>query len=242
LLNFEQISKKNRMNSKKLWDQEYQSKKNIASTFKGTVSRSVQFLLDYLKKHDLNLENFLDLGCGNGRNAIPLTKLGYNIVGMDISKVAVKQGVELAQKECSQQPVFIVGSMAESLPFRAAEFDVVMDITSFDILINQKEIECHKNETHRVLKPDGLFLYYDMAKDDSYAIDRMTKSSISDQNCGVIYTPTGIPFKTRCQKDIESIFNNFKTVSSKVFRFHDKMDGEIYDRSILCMIMKKRSK
>jgi len=225
--------------TKKLWDQEYRSKKNIASTFKGTVSRSVQCLLDYLKKYDLNLEKFLDLGCGNGRNAIPLAKLGYQVVGMDISKVAVKQAVELAQKECHRQPVFIVGSMAEPMPFRDAEFDVVMDITSFDILLDPQEIECHKSEVRRVLKSGGLFLYYDMAKDDSYAIDRMAKSSVRDQNRGIIYTPTGIPFKTRSKKDIESVFDNLKTVSSKIFRFDDKMDGKIYDRSILCMIMKK---
>lgn len=228
--------------SKKLWDQEYRSNKNIASTFKGTVSRSVQFLLDYLKRRDLNPEKFLDLGCGNGRNAIPLAKLGYKVVGMDISKVAVKQALELARKTCSRQPVFIVGSMGGPLPFRDREFDVVMDITSFDILIDQQEIECHKNEIHRVLKPNGYFLYYDMAKDDSYSIDRMTKSSVSDQNRGIIYTPTGIPFKTRSQKDIESIFNNFKKVSSKIFKFDDKMDGKIYDRSILCMVMEKRQK
>ena len=218
--------------SKKLWDEEYQ-KKNIASSFKGTLSHSVKFLLEQFPK------KFLDLGCGNGRNAIPLARMGYEVVGMDISEVALKQAgdtLELENEEVQKRARFILGSMGQPLPFKNFEFDVVMDITTFDILIKPEEIECHRDEVGRVLKNGGYFLYYDMAEDDLYSLDLLAKSPDGDK--GVIYTPTGIPFKIYSANDIMEIFDFFEVVAQEKFKFQDTMDGKLWDRSILCMVMK----
>src|SRR3989344_9389839 len=218
--------------SKELWDEEYQ-KKNIASSFKGTLSHSVKFLLEQFPK------KFLDLGCGNGRNAIPLARMGYEVVGMDISEVALKQAgdtLALENEEVQKRARFILGSMGQPLPFKNFEFDVVMDITTFDILIKPEEIECHRDEVERVLKNNGYFLYYDMAEDDPYSLDLLAKSP--DKDKGIIYTPTGIPFKIYSADDITRIFSSFKVIAQEKFGFQDKMDGVQWDRSILCMIMK----
>ena len=39
----------------------------------------------------------LDLGCGQGRNAIPLAILGFEVVGIDISRVGIEQINQVAQ-------------------------------------------------------------------------------------------------------------------------------------------------
>jgi len=218
--------------SKELWDEEYQ-KKNIASSFKGTLSHSVKFLLEQFPK------KFLDLGCGNGRNAIPLAHMGYEVVGMDTSEVALKQArntLALENEEVQKRARFISGSMGQPLPFKDSEFDVVMDITTFDILIKPEEIECHRDEVERVLKNNGYFLYYDMAEDDPYSLDLLAKSP--DKDKGIIYTPTGIPFKIYSADDIMEIFDLFEVVAQEKFKFQDTMDGKLWDRSILCMVMK----
>lgn len=41
----------------------------------------------------------LDLGCGQGRDSIPLAKLGYSVVGIDNSKVGIEQLNTIANKE-----------------------------------------------------------------------------------------------------------------------------------------------
>lgn len=209
--------------SKELWDKEY-VKHDIASSFKGTLSHSVKFLLEKFGKFHPN--NFLDLGCGNGRNSIPLARMGYEVTGMDISRVALNQAKEklsLESAEVQSKARFVLGSMGQILPFKEKEFDVVMDITSFDILVDDAEIECHKNEVARVLKNNGYFLYYDMAEDDPYSLDLLAKSP--KRNKKIIYTPAGIPFKIYSANDIAMIFSSFKVIAKEKFRFQDKMDG-----------------
>ncbi len=221
-----------------LWDEEYR-KQNIASSFKGTLSHSVKFFLRIFGR--LSQKSFLDLGCGNGRNTIPLARMGYEVTGVDISQIALSQAkekLESESEEVQKRAKFTLGSMGQPLSFKDREFDVVMDITSFDILIDDKEIERHKNEVARVLKNNGYFLYYDMAEDDPYSLDLLAKSP--DKNRGIIYTPTGIPFKIYSADDVTRIFSSFKVITQEKFRFQDKMDGIQWDRSILCIIMKHK--
>jgi SAM-dependent methyltransferase len=56
---------------------------------------SVKRLFDFLGLSEGSL--ILDLGCGNGRIAINLAKLGYRVVGVDISPVFIKDAVEKAK-------------------------------------------------------------------------------------------------------------------------------------------------
>jgi 2-polyprenyl-3-methyl-5-hydroxy-6-metoxy-1,4-benzoquinol methylase len=41
----------------------------------------------------------LDMGCGQGRNAIALARLGYKVTGIDISKVGIFQMNQIAENE-----------------------------------------------------------------------------------------------------------------------------------------------
>ncbi len=41
----------------------------------------------------------LDLGCGQGRDAIPLARMGFEVTGIDSSKVGIQQLMRIAKKE-----------------------------------------------------------------------------------------------------------------------------------------------
>lgn len=41
----------------------------------------------------------LDLGCGQGRDSIPLAKLGFTVTGVDYSQIGIEQLNEIAEKE-----------------------------------------------------------------------------------------------------------------------------------------------
>src|SRR3989344_2357384 len=190
-----------------LWDEEYQ-RQNIASSFKGTLSHSVKFLLGSFG--EFSPKSFLDLGCGNGRNTIPLARMGYEVTGVDISQVALNQAGEKLESESAgvqKRVQLIPSSMGQPFPFEDKTFDVVMDI-----------------------------LYYDMAEDDPYSLALLAKSP--DKSKGIIYTPAGIPFKIYSADDITRIFSPFKVITQEKFRFQDKMDGVQWNRSILCVVMK----
>lgn len=41
----------------------------------------------------------LDLGCGQGRDAIPLARLGFSVIGIDSSKVGIEQMNQIAKSQ-----------------------------------------------------------------------------------------------------------------------------------------------
>lgn len=43
--------------------------------------------------------NFLDLGCGQGRDSIAIAKLGYNVTGVDTSKLGIEQMLDNAKSQ-----------------------------------------------------------------------------------------------------------------------------------------------
>lgn len=53
----------------------------------------IAFFLDFDKNTKI-----LDLGCGQGRDAITLAKMGYDVTGIDHSKVGIDQMLEEANK------------------------------------------------------------------------------------------------------------------------------------------------
>lgn len=65
----------------------------------------------------------LDLGCGQGRDAIPLARLGFEVTGVDTSKVGIGQMIQIA--EIDHLPVTgIVKDIYEFDHF--ADFDFVL--------------------------------------------------------------------------------------------------------------------
>lgn len=55
-------------------------------------------LVAFFEKYPLKGE-LLDVGCGQGRNAIPLAKMGYKVTAIDNAKIGVDQMKENALKE-----------------------------------------------------------------------------------------------------------------------------------------------
>ena len=55
-------------------------------------------LIDFFKGYEPK-GKILDLGCGQGRDSIPLARLGYKITGIDNSKVGIDQMNSIAEKE-----------------------------------------------------------------------------------------------------------------------------------------------
>ena len=55
-------------------------------------------LIDFFSKHQTR-GSLLDLGCGQGRDAIPLARLGYDVMGVDNSVVGVDQMNQIALRE-----------------------------------------------------------------------------------------------------------------------------------------------
>ncbi|MEO9965124.1 MAG: methyltransferase domain-containing protein [Reichenbachiella sp.] len=65
----------------------------------------------------------LDLGCGQGRDAIALARLGFDVVGVDHSKIGINQMMRIASKE----NLSLKGQVADIFGFN--------DFTTFDFVL-----------------------------------------------------------------------------------------------------------
>jgi ubiquinone/menaquinone biosynthesis C-methylase UbiE len=98
----------------------------------------------------------LDLGCGAGRHCVFLAKKGFNVVGIDLSKHALKMAKELVKKEKIGNADFVCGAMTH-IPFTSDSFDAVISISVIHHAV-KSEITNAIKEVHRVLRKKGLFL------------------------------------------------------------------------------------
>lgn len=97
--------------------------------------------------------DILDIGCGTGRHAIILAKLGYHVTAIDNSPAAL----EILKKKKGKVPIrALLADMAE-LPFADKSFDAAVCAT---VIHHAKlgKVEKTIAEIHRVLRPGGLLL------------------------------------------------------------------------------------
>lgn len=79
-------------------------------------------LIEFLREHPLR-GKVLDLGCGQGRDALAIARLGYQVTGVDSSRVGIDQMNRAGQAE----QLNLVGLVADLYLFdRFAEFDIIL--------------------------------------------------------------------------------------------------------------------
>lgn len=114
----------------------------------GNLHTNLEFLAetDLLRPED----RILEVGCGTGSLTAELSRKGYDITGTDISREAIKYGLEkYADIKLMVQP-------AEDLDFEDGAFDAVL---SFDLFEHIAAIDKHISEVRRVLRPSGYYLF-----------------------------------------------------------------------------------
>lgn len=119
-------------------------------------------VLALLKKYGFgNLEDkkILEVGCGEGLWLREFIKWGAqpeNITGLDL----LTDRVETAKKLLPETVTLISGSAAE-VPFPEASFNLVLQSTVFTSILDSNLKEAVAKEMLRVVKPEGIVLWYD---------------------------------------------------------------------------------
>lgn len=107
---------------------------------------------------------FLDLGCGVGRNVIYLGKQGFDVVGVDVSKSALRKAKSWSETEGISNVTVVCASMTH-LPFVSRAFDALVSVSVIHHAV-KKDVEKVIEEIHEVLKDNGLFLANLLSIDD----------------------------------------------------------------------------
>jgi SAM-dependent methyltransferase len=98
--------------------------------------------------------SILDIGCGAGRTTSSLANLGFEVIGVDLSKALV----ETARNKCPD--VEFHQADVQRLPFRNEQFDqALFSDNGFDYVHPLEGFIRGLNEINRVLKPSGIVIY-----------------------------------------------------------------------------------
>jgi len=105
----------------------------------------------------------LDLGTGIGLLAIALAKKlpGVEVIGLDVSDVALEVALKNLQESEHPLKVSFEKGDAEDMPFEDGTFDLVVSSNTLHLIKNPVRMF---DETQRVLKPEGRFFLSDLRR------------------------------------------------------------------------------
>ncbi len=115
-----------------------------------------------LKRHSANVSwdttRILEVGCGNGNVLMDFHQLGVkqeNLIGVDLLLTRLKkarQDYPLLKVTCAD---------GKYLPYSPGAFDMILQFTVFSSILDYKIKRSLALEMQRVLKKDGVILWYD---------------------------------------------------------------------------------
>jgi SAM-dependent methyltransferase len=122
----------------------------IKKPFLEPPSPAAVFLSDFLKSKKIASGRLVDLGCGNGRNAIFFAREGFEVHAVDRSEDVLKD-IDLhgVMPHCH--------SVTEYWLFEDSSFDIAMDFFCYNYQDDEKR-KFYRSELERVLKHEGIYL------------------------------------------------------------------------------------
>ncbi len=98
----------------------------------------------------------LDVACGAGRHALALSRLGFQVTGIDLSEELIDLARKFAQKE-ENPPRFLVGDMRDEWP--DGPYDLILNaFTSFGYFDKDEESFSILQQARQQLSPAGYFI------------------------------------------------------------------------------------
>jgi len=102
----------------------------------------------------------LDIGCGAGRNALPLARLGWNVVGIDLSCPMLSVAANRAREHRLDDRIHVVLAPMDRIPARDRSFDLVIAHGIWNLARSAAQFRRALDEGARVAKPGaGLFVF-----------------------------------------------------------------------------------
>jgi len=117
----------------------------------------VKFVTDLFRRY--HCRSVIDIGCGTGNHAIRLSKMGYQVTGVDVSPTMLKIA---KTKDRKAKIRFIQGDMKklEKVILKNQKFDAAICLGQvFSHLLTDKNMKTFFKGLRKILKQNGLFVF-----------------------------------------------------------------------------------
>lgn len=147
------------------WEEYYSTLKRMPRRLKKTA----QFIVDAIPDlKNQNVKKVLDLGCGAGRHSVLLANSGFEVIGIDISKSALKMAKRWINKERLRNVAFVRATMT-NIPLKDLCLDAVISVSVMHHRF-KKDIKITVDEIRRTLREKGKLLANLASVEDSRAL------------------------------------------------------------------------
>lgn len=106
---------------------------------------------------DLTGKTILDVGCGDGLNAVQFAKMGAKVTGVDLSPKAIEAARLRAQANNVSERTTFIYSPVETLDFPEESFDIVWGEAFLHHVIEEMELVMRRLASYT--KPSGLLIF-----------------------------------------------------------------------------------
>ncbi len=243
-----------------IWEKEYDEKKLVggdkpAASFRGFVK---WFKKEERKKRTAEDQtsdgfvfqgmNILDLGSGEGKNALYCAERGGNVLGIEIARNAVETAIKSAQVKDREIRVargslhYELGSIGEKLALETNSIDIVLDVTSSNSL-NETERSVYLSETSRVLKKGGLFFVRALCKDADSNAKSLVKEFPGKEGEKDTYTmpDLGLTERVFTEADFKELYGAHFTILKLSKEFHyTRFQDRTYKRAFWIAYLQKK--
>lgn len=102
----------------------------------------------------------VDIGCGAGRNAVPIARLGWHVLGLDLSRPMLDAAAARARDERSTTRLHVAMASMTSLPVRDGSCDFVVAHGIWNLARSTAEFRRAVAEAARAARPGAaLFVF-----------------------------------------------------------------------------------
>jgi SAM-dependent methyltransferase len=106
----------------------------------------------------------LDIGCGAARNAVPLARMGWHVVGTDLSWPMLAAASGRAHDELPEDRLHVLQSPMSALPLRAKAFDLIVAHGIWNLARSSEELRTGVREAARVAAPGALLFVFTFSR------------------------------------------------------------------------------
>jgi SAM-dependent methyltransferase len=102
----------------------------------------------------------VDLGCGAGRNAVPLAEQGWSVFGLDLSRPMLEAAVRRARESGVRDRLHVALAPVDQLPVRNRCADLIVAHGVWNLTRSAAEFRRALGEAARIAKPGAaLFVF-----------------------------------------------------------------------------------
>lgn len=161
----------------------------------------------------------LELGCGNGKSCISLSRQDVSVIGLDISPSAVALCRRASGKEI---PLFVAD--ARLLPFRDRSFDAVC---AFHLVGHLREDgrRTVADEIVRVLRPGGKLYFRD------FSVRDMRYGKGAEVEAGTFFRGDGIITHYFSESEVVTLFPELRSCALETCTWTLRVRGKDFPRA-----------